>query len=169
MVSGADAGNYTWNSTATTHADIDKRALTVTANNATRSGADANPTLTYTVSGGGLARGDSQSAVFRGALAATDTRAAGQYAITQGTLAVNSNYRIARFNPGVLTVSADTPPITPVAPPIPAAVSGGYVSHAVAVSTGDATAKLAANSQTVTGAGGNVSHMTVAADFVRMP
>ena len=53
--------------------------------------------------------GDSSADVLSGALAtaATSTSTAGQYAITQGTLAANGNYQLA-FDDGVLTVATNT-------------------------------------------------------------
>src|SRR4029079_9206028 len=53
-VSGADAGNYTPNTTATATADITARALTVTADPKTKVYGDADPTLTYHLTGGAL-------------------------------------------------------------------------------------------------------------------
>jgi filamentous hemagglutinin family protein len=82
---------------------IDPRAITVTADNRSRSYGDANPTLTYGVTSGSLVNGDSLS----GALTTTATTASnvGTYGITQGTLAASSNYSLT-YAPGTLTVSA---------------------------------------------------------------
>ena len=108
---GADAGNYTLAyNTATTLADIAKRAITVTTDGAHRTYGDANPGFTYTVGGSGLVAGDTLS----GALATSATTASGigNYGITLGTLA-NSNYDISytgadlAITPRALTVTAD--------------------------------------------------------------
>ncbi|WP_413208136.1 beta strand repeat-containing protein, partial [Rhodospirillum sp. A1_3_36] len=82
---------------------VDPRAITVTADNKSRTYGDANPTLTYKVTSGSLVNGDSLS----GALATTATTAnsVGTYAITQGTLAASSNYTLS-YTSGTLTVSA---------------------------------------------------------------
>ncbi len=107
----ADAGNYTLAyNTATTLADIAKRAITVTADGVHRTYGDANPRLTYTVGGSGLVNGDTLS----GALATSATTASGigNYGITLGTLA-NSNYDISftganlTVTPRAITVTAD--------------------------------------------------------------
>ncbi|MBB6489313.1 YDG domain-containing protein [Rhizobium lusitanum] len=108
---GADAGNYLLASnTATTLADIAKRAITVTADSAHRTYGDANPGFTYTAGGSGLVAGDTLS----GALATSATTASGigNYGITLGTLA-NSNYDISftganlTVTPRAITVTAD--------------------------------------------------------------
>ena len=110
-LAGADAGNYTLAyNTATTLADIAKRAITVTADGAHRTYGDANPGFTYTVGGSGLVNGDALS----GALATSATTASGigNYGITLGTL-TNSNYDISftgaalAISPRALTVTAD--------------------------------------------------------------
>ena len=105
-ISGADAGNYNIIQPKGLVADITARALTITADNITRLYGLSNPLLTYSVGGMGLASGDTLATVFTGALAtaAVVSSPAGSYAITQGTLATNSNYIITTFNNGVLTV-----------------------------------------------------------------
>ena len=90
-LSGADADNYTFASaTATTTADIDRRALTVEATAIDRVYGDTNPTLTYTSNG--LVGND----VLGGTLTTAANRfsGVGVYAITQGNLA-NANYDIS--------------------------------------------------------------------------
>ncbi|TFZ54812.1 filamentous hemagglutinin N-terminal domain-containing protein [Methylorubrum sp. Q1] len=87
------AGNYAI--TYTTRGDgltIVPRAVTVTAQGQTRVYGDANPTLTYTVGGRGLADGEALS----GSLAtiATAGSGVGDYAITQGSLAASANYAL---------------------------------------------------------------------------
>ena len=103
---GADAGNYSLTQPSLTDGEITQAAITVTANSSqTKVYGATDPTLTYTVTSGGLIGGDT----FSGALA----RAAGEdvgttYAISQGTL-VNSNYNIT-FVPANFAITAK--PIT---------------------------------------------------------
>ncbi len=80
---------------------IDKRAIEVTADNKSKTYGDADPALTYKVTSGSLATGDSLS----GALtrAPGETVAGSPYAITQGTLSANSNYDLT-FKNGTLTI-----------------------------------------------------------------
>lgn len=68
------------------------RSLSITANALTRVYGDGNPALTYVVGGQGLVSGDTLT----GLLATTANTASnvGSYAITQGTLAANSNYTL---------------------------------------------------------------------------
>ncbi|WP_172448518.1 MBG domain-containing protein [Caulobacter mirabilis] len=90
---------------------ITPRALTVTADALSRIYGNANPLLTYVVSGLGLVNGDSLS----GALAtgATTASGIGTYAISQGDLAASANYDLTfigsnlQITPRALTVTAD--------------------------------------------------------------
>ncbi len=89
-LSGADAGNYSLTSVATTTADITLRPITVTADAKTKVYGTSDPALTYQISGS-LVNGDA----FSGAL----TRVAGEdapgpYAINQGSLLLTSNYNL---------------------------------------------------------------------------
>ncbi|MFN7305417.1 MAG: MBG domain-containing protein, partial [Alphaproteobacteria bacterium] len=80
---------------------ITPRQITVRANDLARDYNTANPSLTYGITSGSLANGDS----FTGSLA-TDAgllSQAGSYAITQGSLALSANYAMS-FLPGTLTV-----------------------------------------------------------------
>jgi len=81
---------------------ITARPITVTANNLSRIYGNANPALTFTVGGQGLANGDQLS----GALATTAnaTTGVGTVAITQGSLAASSNYQLT-FVGGLLTIT----------------------------------------------------------------
>ncbi|SHN13824.1 YDG domain-containing protein, partial [Roseibium suaedae] len=96
-------GNY---QIAFTGADlvINRRAVTVTANNLTRPEDVANPLLTYALTSGSLVAGDS----FTGALATSAGLSSpiGTYLISQGSLALNSNYDLT-FVPGTLTISGE--------------------------------------------------------------
>jgi filamentous hemagglutinin family protein len=90
---------------------ITTRALTVTANAPSRIYGDANPALSYTISGSGLVNGDGLS----GSLATTATVATGvgSYGITQGSVAASSNYALSYTGSSVaitarpITVTAD--------------------------------------------------------------
>ncbi len=105
-LSGTNAGNYNLTQPAGIVASITARALTITAGNKTKLFGFANPALTYTVGGPGLAAVDSLATVFTGALTTTAgvSSPIGSYSITKGTLAANSNYVISTFVNGVLTV-----------------------------------------------------------------
>lgn len=120
-ISGADAGNYTLTgTTATTTADITKAALTVTADNATKTPGQPNPT--FTASYIGLAAGDTAASLTGGltfTTAATTSSLVGSYAISlTGTLA-SPNYTVSYVN-GVLTIRAATNP------PYTGAVGGAF-------------------------------------------
>ncbi|MFJ6328422.1 MULTISPECIES: YDG domain-containing protein [unclassified Rhizobium] len=102
-LSGADADNYALASgTATTLADIARRAITVTANAASRAYGDANPALSYGIGGAGLVNGDTLSGDL--ATSAIGTSNVGLYGIRQGTLAASGNYALT-FTGADLTVS----------------------------------------------------------------
>ncbi|WP_440409078.1 MBG domain-containing protein [Neorhizobium petrolearium] len=89
------------------------REITVTADDIVRRGGSANPALTYSIGGHGLANGD----VLTGSLAtaAGIGSVAGRYDIMQGSLSSSANYAMT-FRPGTLTVveqgSATLPPVT---------------------------------------------------------
>ncbi len=81
---------------------IGSRPITVTADNVSRTYGDVNPALAYTVGGRGLVNGDALAGgLATGANAASNV---GAYAITQGTLAANSNYAVS-YVPGTLAVT----------------------------------------------------------------
>ncbi|SFQ58017.1 filamentous hemagglutinin family N-terminal domain-containing protein [Nitratireductor indicus] len=111
-LTGADAGNYTIASTATSSADITPATLWVAANAASMTYGDGAPTLGYTY--GGLVGGDDAS-VLTGALSsnATSTSNVGSYGISQGSLSAGGNYQIAftgadvTVNRRAVTVQAD--------------------------------------------------------------
>ena len=104
------SANYTIAFTGST-LSITPAQLTVTANPLSKIYGQADPALTYIATG--FQFSDSSATVLSGSL----TRAAGQnvggYAITQGTLASNSNYTIAfsgntlNITPAQLTISAN--------------------------------------------------------------
>ncbi|MCZ8173217.1 MAG: MBG domain-containing protein, partial [Brevundimonas sp.] len=81
---------------------VTPRLITVRANDLARNNNSANPPLTYRITSGSLANGDS----FAGSLStnAELQSQAGSYAITQGSLALSANYAMS-FLPGTLTVT----------------------------------------------------------------
>ncbi|MEI9992031.1 MAG: MBG domain-containing protein [Rhizomicrobium sp.] len=131
---------------------VDTRPITVTADGQTRHYGDANPALTYVVGGDGLANGDALSGGLATVAGATSN--AGDFAITQGTLAASANYDLTYIG-GVLTV--DARPITVTAdsqtrhygdanPVLTYAVGGGGLVNGDALSGGLATAATMASS-----------------------
>ena len=97
---GADAGNYSLTLPASTLADIFRRAITVTANPATKDQGEIDPALTYSITDGSLVQGESLS----GALAREPGEQPGAYDIQQGTLAASSNYDLT-FVGSTLTIN----------------------------------------------------------------
>ncbi len=100
-LNGADAGNYTFNTTASTSADITPRSIAVTADPQTKVYGDADPALTYQITSGSLVSGD----MFSGGLSRVAGVDVGTYAIQQGTLALSSNYELT-FVGANLTITA---------------------------------------------------------------
>jgi hypothetical protein len=127
--SGAVAANYTFiyaNGAVT----VNPALLTITANPQTKVYGAADPTLTYSAAGFKLT--DSAASVLTGALtrATGETVAGSPYAITQGTLAANSNYTIS-FTGSTLTIN-----------PAPTAMG---LASAVTQSSGAVTVSVTAN------------------------
>jgi hypothetical protein len=83
---------------------ITQKNITVSAQDKTKSMGTSDPALTYTVSPA-LVSGDS----FTGALTRAVGEELGNYAITQGTLALSSNYNIT-FNAGTLSITDNRTP-----------------------------------------------------------
>ncbi len=117
--------NYTLSFTGSTLA-ITPATLNVTANPQTKVYGTADPRLTDGVTGlvdttvDGVMIDDTAATVLTGALARAEAgtvagEQAGGYAITQGTLAANSNYTI-QFNASNLTISPATPTVSVLAP-----------------------------------------------------
>ena len=88
---------------------ISTRAVTVTADAKSKDFGGVDPALTYTLTSGSLKSGDS----FTGALTRTAGENAGQYDITQGNVALNSNYTIT-FVGAKFTINGVTVTVTPV-------------------------------------------------------
>ncbi|MGN8056233.1 MBG domain-containing protein [Pedobacter sp. 22163] len=87
--------NYAITFTAGTNFTINKRAITVTATAQSKGYGNVDPALTFTLSGS-LAFADT----FSGSLSRAPGENVGSYAITQGTLALSTNYAIT-FTPGI--------------------------------------------------------------------
>jgi hypothetical protein len=103
-ISGTDAGNYTFNTTASTTANITPRPITVTADPQTKILGAPDPPLTYNVTSGNLVTGDG----FSGALSRDPGEAIGQYNINQNTLTAGSNYTITYVGAKLSIVYAST-------------------------------------------------------------
>jgi hypothetical protein len=88
---------------------ITTRAITVTADAKSKEYGDADPALTYQITAGSLASGDA----FSGFLSRAAGENLGTYAITQSTLALNSNYVLSyvlanlTITTRAITVTAD--------------------------------------------------------------
>jgi len=80
------AGNHAVQKSRTVH--VTPRPITVTADSQTEVYGESDPGLTYKITSGSLHDGD----LFTGALTRDAGEDVGTYAITQGTLALNSNY-----------------------------------------------------------------------------
>ncbi|NBT90760.1 MAG: hypothetical protein EBT50_08040, partial [Verrucomicrobia bacterium] len=109
-LAGTDAGNYTLSQPAGLAADIGKMVLTLTADPKSKVYGDADPALTYQLTSGTLASGDSLT----GALSRASGANVGTYAIGQGTVAATANYTI-NFVADNLTVTQR--PLTVTADP----------------------------------------------------
>ncbi|TRZ49811.1 hypothetical protein D4S03_07725, partial [bacterium] len=104
--SGGIDNNYDFNYVSGT-LTVNKRPITVTADPKSKNYEDVDPTLTYSITSGSLVGEDS----FNGSLTRDAGEAIGTYAITQGTLALSSNYTLS-FIPGILTIVDNIGPST---------------------------------------------------------
>src|SRR6202007_256067 len=118
-VAGANAGDHLLSvtyaaqgdfasSSATATLHVNPRAIMVTADAQVKTYGSADPVLSYHVSNGSLASGDS----FTGTLVRDGGEAVGSDAIHQGTLALGSNY-ILTFAGANLTIGARAASVTP--------------------------------------------------------
>mgnify|MGYP000149999250 CR=1 FL=1 len=130
---------------------ISTRAVTVTADAKSKDFGGVDPALTYTLTSGSLKSGDS----FTGALTRTAGENAGQYDITQGTVALNSNYTIT-FVGAKFTINGVTVTVTPVSGQ-QAEIGSGYKVQLVVTGflgtdtyTGDAAFTDALGDQSIT-------------------
>src|SRR5207245_1219424 len=87
---------------------ITKRAITVTADPQTKVYGNADPSLTYKITSGSLAFGDT----FTGALSRVAGENVGTYAIQQGTVALSSNYDLTYVGAN-LTITKRAITVTP--------------------------------------------------------
>ncbi|WP_181170216.1 MULTISPECIES: MBG domain-containing protein [unclassified Mesorhizobium] len=104
-----DAANSNYDITfAGADFSIGKRAITVTADAQSRPSGMANPPLTYTIGGLGLASGDTLT----GALAtdAATASAPGTYAIEQGSLSASANYELTYVGANLVVQPANAMP-----------------------------------------------------------
>jgi len=105
-LSGTDAGNYTFGTTASATAAITPATLSIVAQARAKTYGDADPVLTYAPTG--LIGADA----IVGSLARTSGENVGTYAITQGTLSAGPNYVVSftgaslAINRATLTVTA---------------------------------------------------------------
>jgi len=118
---GEDAGSYTisaelspgdvldnYDITYNTAAfAIGQRPIEVTADHKTKYVDDPDPELTYQISSGSLASGDA----FSGALTRDPGEDVGTYAIQQGTLALNCNYKLTYQGANLTIEESNTAPI----------------------------------------------------------
>jgi hypothetical protein len=109
-LAGADAANYAAPASVTAKASIAPRPVAVAADAQAITYGDAEPALTYKVTTGSLAEKDA----FAGALARTAGRAAGTYAITQGTLSAGTNYALT-FTGANLVIGKRAATVAPAA------------------------------------------------------
>ncbi len=101
-LTGHDAADYTLTQPTGLTANITPAALTVTANDLSKTYGNPDPAFTYTTAG--LQGSDTAGSVLSGSLTRDPGENVGTYAITQGTLAANSNYTLT-FVPGTLTIT----------------------------------------------------------------
>ena len=105
-VTGTDAGNYTFNTTATDTADITPKTATVTANNQTKIYGDANPAFDAAVTG--TVDGDTLN--YSLGTTAGQFSNVGDYTIAV-TLGSNPNYSVTKTD-GMLTIGKATLTVT---------------------------------------------------------
>lgn len=102
---------------------IVERPVTVSADPRTKTYGDPDPALTYAVTSGSLAAGDS----FTGALTRSAGQNVGSYAILQGGLTLGPNYLVTYAGAGLAIAPR---PITVTAAPDTKTYDGGTVSNA---------------------------------------
>lgn len=97
-LSGADKLNYTLNNPNVT-GSVTAKSIAVTANPNSKTYGDVDPQLTYAITSGSIAAGDS----FSGSLTRAPGESVGSYPITQGSLALSSNY-VLSFTGATFTI-----------------------------------------------------------------
>ena len=100
-----EKANYT-TVTGSAKVSINKKDIVITAHDKTKVAGEHDPELTYSVEG--LVEGDE----INGALARAEGEAAGEYAITQGSLTASDNYNVS-FTGAILTITAAEKPAEP--------------------------------------------------------
>jgi hypothetical protein len=171
---GETVGNYTINqgtlalstnynlSYVSAQLEITKRPITVTADHQSKAYGQPDPPLTYTITSGSLAFSDA----FTGNLTRTAGETVGNYTISQGTLALNSNYSLS-FVSGIFTIAVKAPLIT-WSNPADIIYGTALDSTQLNATASDATASVPGNftytppAGTVLSAGNNTLHV----DFV---
>jgi hypothetical protein len=104
-LTGSAASNYTATLASGSKLTITPRSITIMADSQSKTYGSSDPAFTFAIGGSGLANNpgigvvDTQASVISGALARAsgETVPGGPYAITQGTLAANSNYSVTSF------------------------------------------------------------------------
>jgi len=162
-LTGVDAANYSLPASLTTTANIDQRAITVTAAPQTKDYGNSDPALTYTVTSGSLVSPD----VFSGALSRLAGENTGTYAIQQNTLNVadgnNGNNYIITYAGANFTINPRTVSLSASKTYDGTADLTGFVSIATGVGaeTLSYTAAVASNRNVAT-AGKYISAITLA-------
>ena len=112
VLTGTHANNYSVTVAGSPLANITTRAVTVVADNKTKSQTAADPTFTYSITVGSLVSRLTVADTFTGALTRANlgTNTPGTYAITAGTLALSANYTLT-ITPGTLTITDKIIPV----------------------------------------------------------
>jgi hypothetical protein len=92
--------NYNLIFTPNVNFTIAPKAITITADRASKTYGDTDPQLTYQITSGGLVNGDA----FNGSLTRDEGENVGQYLINQGSLTPGSNYQLT-YNANSLTIN----------------------------------------------------------------
>jgi len=119
-LTGSAASNYTATLATGRTLSITPRPVSIAADSQSKIYGSSDPALTYTLGGSGLANNpgiavvDTQASVISGAQARSpgETVLGGPYAITQGTLAANSNYSVTSYTGGNLNVTTASLSVT---------------------------------------------------------
>jgi filamentous hemagglutinin family protein len=108
LVTGADADNYSWNTSTTAFADIAKANLVVKAQNSGKVEGSQDGEFKWNLQSGSLFGSDK----LQGALARDSGESVGQYGIHHGDLNAGSNYDLSVV-PGTFTITGVAkPPVT---------------------------------------------------------
>ena len=102
---GADAQNYTFNTSTTAHADIAKASLVIKADNASKMEGTEDGKLNWNIESGDLFGSDS----IIGSLGRVDGETVGVYEINQGDLTAGFNYEISVV-PGLYEITKKPAP-----------------------------------------------------------